>query len=329
MALSTFFSSTASCELELDLAHLALLGELHRPGLPLALDARVLRGNHRALARLGGLGVAGRPHLFDLEVLIDLRLFLLLSEQEPLLGGLELRLPHRNVGVSLDLGALLAVDGDDLRKLAQADGVEGVVLVEGGERRLVEPRQRDRIEENAVLLEIIAQQLGDTGDEFGAVLMQAVHRMARGDRLHRVDEAALEQVAQAVGRERFGAERLRRSGDALRRRHDAHVEFEFDIDAQAVLGDGRFLRRAPHLDAQRAHIDLFDLVQERQRQAAAGDQNALAAETGAHQRDFARRFTVEAVEEHHRDRDNDYRDRDGEQPCEDDHVAPFPFQARA
>ena len=51
-------------------------------------------------------------------------------EQQALLGRLELRLPHRDLGVGLDLGALLLVDGDDLGELAQADRVEGVVLVE-------------------------------------------------------------------------------------------------------------------------------------------------------------------------------------------------------
>ena len=42
-------------------------------------------------------------------------------------------------------------------------------------------------------------------------------------------------------------------------------------------------------------------VQERQREAAAGDQDALAAEAGAHQRDVARRLAVEAIEEQHRE----------------------------
>jgi hypothetical protein len=41
-----------------------------------------------------------------------------------------LGLPHRNLGIGLDLGALLAVDGDDLRKLAQPDRIERIVSVD-------------------------------------------------------------------------------------------------------------------------------------------------------------------------------------------------------
>jgi hypothetical protein len=58
---------------------------------------------------------------------------------------------------------------------------------------------------------------------------------------------------------------------------------------------------------------------ERQREAAAGDQDALAAEAGAHQRDVARRFAIEAVEEQHRDGDHRGRDGNAEQPAKDDH----------
>ena len=74
-----------------------------------------------------------------------------------------------------------------------------------------------------------------------------------------------------------------------------------------------------HLDAHGAHVDLVDLVQERQRQAAAGDHDALAAEAGAHEGDVARGLAIEAVEKQHRDRDHRDRDGDAEQPAKDDH----------
>ncbi len=157
--------------------------------------------------------------------------------------------------------------------------------------------------------------------------MQAVHGIARRHRLHGVDEAALQQVAYAVGRERLGAERLRGCRDAFLGGHDAHVEFELDVDPHAIFGDHRFLGCAADLDAQRAHVDLFDLVQERQRQTSAGDQDALAAESGTHQRDVARRFAIEAIEEHHRDRNHDGDNGNGKQPPEDDHVGPSSPQA--
>ena len=88
----------------------------------------------------------------------------------------------------------------------------------------------------------------------------------------------------------------------------------------AIFGDDRFVADATDLDAQRAHVDLFDLVQERQRQAAAGNENALAAETGPDQGDVARRLAVEAVEEHHRDRHHDDGDGNAQYPAEDNHT---------
>ena len=137
-------------------------------------------------------------------------------QDQALLGRLELRLAHRDVGIGLDLGALLLVDGDDLGEPAHADRVEGVVLVERRERRLVQPRQRHRVEQDAVLRQVVAQQAGRPCATNSARFSCSVSIVsARGDRLHRVDEAALEQVADAVGRERLGAERLRGGGHAF------------------------------------------------------------------------------------------------------------------
>ena len=300
----------AELRLDFELAQLALLGDLGGPGLPLAFDARFFGGDHCRLARLGRFRVARRPDLLDLEMLVDLRFFFLLGQDEPLLGGLELGLPHRNLGIGLDLRALLAVDGDDLRELAQPDRVERVVLVERRKRRLVEPRQRYGVEQNAVLLEIVAQQIGDIRDKLGAPLVQAVHGMTRRHCLHGVDETAFEQIANAVDRERLGAERLRGRGNAFGRRDDPHVKLKLDIDPHAIFGDHRFVAGTTDLDAQRAHVDLFDLVQKRKRETAAGDENALAAETGPHQGDVARRLAIEAVEK--QDRNRDHHDRDGD-----------------
>ena len=86
-------------------------------------------------------------------------------------------------------------------------------------------------------LEILAQQVGDVAHEIGAVLMQRIHGVAGRDRMDRVDEAAFQQIAHAVGREGFRAERLRGGRDALGRGRHAHVEFELDVDPHAVFGD--------------------------------------------------------------------------------------------
>ena len=243
-----------------------------------------------------------------------------LAEQQPALGRVEQGLAHRDVGVGLDLGALFLVDRDDLGQAPHPDRIEGVVLVERGERGLVEARQRDRVEQDAVLRQVVAQQPGDLGDELGALFVQRVHLLARRDRLHRIDETTFEHVANAVGREGLGAERLRRGGHTFDRRLHAHVKLKLGVDAHPVFGDQRFFAGAPHLDADRAHADLVDLVQEGQREEPARDHRLLAAEAGADDRHVTRRLAVEAVQEHHHDRDHDDGDDDSEEPGEHDHV---------
>ena len=162
----------AELRLDLELAQLARLLDLGDARRLLALDARRLRGDHRLLARPRGVGVARRLELLDLEALADLRLLFLARQAEALLDRLELRLPHRDVGVGLDLGALLLARGDDLGELAQADGVERVVVVERGERRLVHARQRHRFELQAAVREVLAHRLADHAHELGALVVQ-------------------------------------------------------------------------------------------------------------------------------------------------------------
>jgi hypothetical protein len=315
--------------LDLELAQLAALLDLGEASLLLAIDARVLRGDRRLLAGPRRVGVARRLELLDLEALADLRFFLLAGEAEALLDRLELRLPHRDVGIGLDLGALLLARRDDLGELAQADRVEGVVVVERGERRLVHPRQRHRLELQAARGEVVAHHLADHADELGALVVQGVHRERRGGRLDRVDEAAFEEVPDAVGAERLRADRLRRGGDALGRRLHAQVELELDVDAHPILGDERLGASPCHLDPHRPHVDLVDLVQERQRERAAGEHDPLAGEAGPDQRDVARGLAVEAVEECDADRDRNDQDDQTEQPGQQRHgLAPPSPQAR-
>jgi hypothetical protein len=305
--------------LDLEPSQLARLLDLGDPGVLLALDARVLRGDGRLLAGARGVGVARRLQLLDLEALPDLRLLFLARQLQPLLDRLELRLPHRDVGIGLDLGALLLAGRDDLGELAQADRVERVVVVEGGERGLVHPRQRNRFELQPARRQVVAHRLADRLDEFGAPVVQRVHRQARRGRLDRVDEAAFEQVAHAVRAQRLRADRLRGGRDTVDRRLHAQVELELDVDPHPVLGDQRFRAGPHHLDAHRPHVDLVDLVQERQREAAARQHDLLAAEAGADDRDVARRLAVEAAQEGDRDGDRDDQDDQAEQPGQQGH----------
>src|SRR5258708_7721384 len=88
------------------------------------------------------------------------------------------------------------------------------------------------------------------------------------------------------------------------------MELEFYVHADPVRGDQRLVAGAFDLHAVGAHVDLLDLVQEGERQTAAGEDHLLAAESGAHQRDVASGFTVETVHERHDDGDGDDRNND-------------------
>ena len=215
--------------------------------------------------------------------------------------------------------------GDDLGELAHPDRVEGVVLVERRERRLVQPGQRHRIEQHAVLRQVVAQQLGDLATNSARFSCSvSIVSLAATD-CSASTKRPSSRLRMPSGVKALRADRLRGGGDALDRGLHAHVELELDVDAHAVVGDQRLFAGAPHLHADGAHVDLVDLVQERQRQAAARDHDALAAEAGADERDVARRLAVEAVEKDDHDRDHDDRDDDAEKPGEHHHVV-FPFR---
>ena len=64
-------------------------------------------------------------------------------------------------------------------------------------------------------------------------------------------------------------------------------------------------------------------MQERQRNASAGNQDALATEAGSHQREIARRFAVEVVEEGNDNSDHDDRGDNRDQHAQDDHTFPL------
>ena len=95
-------------------------------------------------------------------------------------------------------------------------------------------------------------------------------RMRRG-------EFALDQAADAVLLQRAPAERLRRGGDRRAGGADAHEELGDDVDAHAVAGDERAIVAPRHLDAHDIHVDRRDLVQHRNDEGAAVDDDLLAA----------------------------------------------------
>ena len=167
--------------------------------------------------------------------------------------------------------------------------------------------------------EVVAQQARDLGDELGALFVQRVHLLGRRNRLYRINETAFHHVANALGRERLGAQRLRGGGHAFDGGLHPHIELELGVHAHAIFRDKRLFARAFDLHANRAHVDLVDLVQERQRKHPTGNDGALPAEAGADDGHVSRRLAIEAAEKDHHHRDHDDRDDDAKQPGENKH----------
>ena len=140
---------------------------------------------------------------------------LLLLDFEAPFQAVEMGLAHRNIGIGFDFGALFLVAGDDFGQSAHADGVKGVVFIEGRERRLVEADEGDGFEFQAVLGHAGAENAGHFAHESGAAFMQFVHRLCRHNRLNCIDKTALEEVLDLIGIERAGAQGLGGGGDAF------------------------------------------------------------------------------------------------------------------
>ena len=258
-------------------------------------------------------GLARGARGLDLALLGDRRLLLFLGEEELLLGGVELALAHRDLGIRLDLGPLLPVDGDDLGETAHAEGVEGVVLVESMEGGLVEAGEGHRLEEEAVLGEVLAEDLAHRRGVLAALVLEAVHGVAGRDGKHRVHELALEGLRELGGTESLAGEGLGGGRDPLLGGPDPDVELRPDVDAQAVRGDDGGGADPLDLELRGPHVDLGHLVEEGEREAAAVEHDLLPAEAGPHQGDLAIGLCIEPVEEPDPDhQDDDENDRDDE-----------------
>ena len=181
------------------------------------------------------------------------------------------------------------------------------------ERRLVQPGDRHRFQQEPVLFEVRRQDRRDLGTVLAPVVLQAVHRVARRHRQHRVDQLAFQRLGQVRRPERLPRQRLCRRRDALVRGIDPHVELGPDIDAQAVRGDDRLRPQPLDLEPRGLHVHFRDLVQEGQRDEAALGRDKLAAGTGPHQCNLARGLAIVPVEKQdHEDRNDDHCDDDQE-----------------
>ncbi len=283
--------------LDLQHAHFTLLADAGQFGAAAAFGAE-----------LGHLGFAFGTQPFDLAALQDFGFFLLTLDDQHLLDGIKLALPHRHIGIGFDGGALLLVGGHHFGQAAQTHGVEGIVIVDGGKGCLVKAAQGHGFQAQAVLRQAFGHQRLHFAHIAAAIFMQVIHGFACRHALHRVNQAAFDQIGQILRPECLAAQSLGGGGDAIGGGCHPHGQFHFDINPQAVAGDQRLGAVARHFDARGLHIDFGNLMQERQRQAATIHHHALAAGTGADQGGVAGCLAVESVEEqnhhgqhHHRD----------------------------
>ena len=150
-------------------------------------------------------------------------------------------------------------------------------------------------------------------DIFAALLVHLLHRHFGGDGAQRRDELARQQRVQFLGLQRAAAERGCGDGDRLAGRLHADVEIGLDVDAHAVAGDDGVLLGARDRHRQHVHVDRRVVVDERQHEGAAVDDDALAEEAGADERHLLGRTVVQPVD----DIDDDDNGDDGDNEPQD------------
>ena len=146
---------------------------------------------------------------------------------------------------------------------------------------LVEAGQRDRLEFEADGGEVVGQCLAHPAHELDPLLVQLLHAHLGGDRAQGVGQAPLDQFLEQLDPQRLGAQALRRGRDGVVIGADPDQKIGRDVDPQPVARDQRVARRPGHVDAQRVHVDLDDVVQHRQHERAAVHHHLLPAEAGA------------------------------------------------
>ena len=237
-------------------------------------------------------------------LLLQTRVFAFTVDTEGQLLGFEVLFADRNHRVLFDVIALLLTGLDLFGQAGQTFGVEGVGGVEHLHVRLVQAGQRSGFQLQTVVGQGIGHQLLNATDVFAALLVDFFHGHARRHRAHGVDKTALHQVFEAVGVQGAVTQGTR----CRRHRFDCgnhpHKELHAHLNTHAVLGDERLLTHAPHIDAQRVHADLGDVVHDRQNQRTAAHDHPFPAKAGSNKREVFGRVPVQPVQQVHNNRDN-------------------------
>ena len=237
-----------------------------------------------------------------------------------LLGALQLELPlvlsqpafaDGDLGLGFDLHPRLALLGDHLGEPPHALRVEGVALVQLAQIALVDADQRGRDHDEPQARGMLGHRLCYFRCVAGAVEVDVGQVAPGGGILHGVDQGAGDNLADGVAAPGDPhSQNLGGGGNTFRRRIDPELEFHFDVGAQLIPGQQRFPSLAVYGKRHRPHRDALDLVQDRQGETAAIDDDPPAPETGTDKRGVQCRLGVIALQEPDRD---DQQKRNGEQ----------------
>ena len=271
--------------------------DLETAGLLLAADPGLLGLALPCRLDPGDLGALVGAQGFQGALLVQACVFALLFQHEGLLFRFEILAADGDHGRLLDIVAQLAARLDGLDELGQAFGIEPVRRVEEFEIGLVQIRDRDGFELEAVLGQGNRRTLRDVGNEIPAPLVHLVDGALGGNRTQRADKLAGQQLRQPFILKSAPAEGRRRSGDRLLLLQNADEELGLDIDAHPVAGDDRLFPGAGDGYAHHVEIDRRHLVDDRQDQRPAVDHHLLAAETRTHEGDFLGRAVIQPVEQ--------------------------------
>ena len=242
-----------------DLAQLFLLADLDQF---VGLQACVLGDQSLLFAHARGLGFLAGLHGFDLTLLAGFRLGLLTLEREQRFTGADVLLGDLQLLVLLQFVGLDVLQRGQFGDLADAFGIQDVVVIEQVLGRLLEVVDGHVLQH--VAIEVVADDLDDLVAEFLALLEQVGELELLADRLQRLGELGVEQfihrvlVGGAVRADRLGHAQHVRLGLV-----DAQVERHGDVGAHVVLADQAFLAAAIHLQGDQADLHQFGAVEDR------------------------------------------------------------------
>ncbi len=144
------------------------------------------------------------------------------------------------------------------------------------------------LEHQAVLRQCLRRGFLHTVDVFAALLVHTDKRHLRRHRTQRGDELARQERVQPVLLHGAPTECGGGYGNGLSGRRHSHIELGPHVDTHAVLGDQRILLLADDLHLKDVHVHRSDVVDDRQHEGTAIDDDPLSEESGSDERHLLR-----------------------------------------